>query len=214
MESNVLMSGDVMALRAEMMADGWESEDRITRQGWGDKPGFSIWFKRPDWHGVSAYVLTGHCAVFHAHTSDPSQALKAVQTAAERARLAWRDFPECPPSQGVDGELIARQPISSSKRRSQMTPSNVMKFEEVIEQYRRLLLANPKKGLLICGGGNVAILKDGDVYGAAILRDGTPELDNLYEFDVCAFNTEEGCWDGESPEQTWVRITNPTFIDL
>lgn len=95
-----------------------------------------------------------------------------------------------------------------------MNANAVSKFHEIISHYRRLLLANPGKGLLICAGGNAAILDDGEVYGAAILLDGTPELDNLYEFDLCAFNTDMGCWDGETPEQTWLRINNPTFIDL
>jgi hypothetical protein len=95
-----------------------------------------------------------------------------------------------------------------------MTASSIVKFKEVIEQYRHLLLANPGKGLLICEGGNVAILECGEVYGAAIRVDGTPELDNLYEFDICAFDTDEGCWDGETREQTLSRITSPTFIDL
>jgi hypothetical protein len=95
-----------------------------------------------------------------------------------------------------------------------MNASGISKFREIIGHYRRLLLANPGKGLLICEGGNAAILDDGEVYGAAILLDGTPELDNLYEFDLCAFNTDLGCWDGETPAQTWARINNPTFIDL
>lgn len=95
-----------------------------------------------------------------------------------------------------------------------MNGNGISKFHEIIGHYRRLLLANPGKGLLICAGGNAAILEDGEVYGAAILLDGTPDLDNLYEFDLCAFNTDLGCWDDETPAQTWARINNPTFIDL
>lgn len=113
MSAAAAMTGDVMALRAEMTAEGWESEDRISRQGWGDKTGYSIWFKRPDWHGKSAFVLTGNRAVYHAHTSDPGQALKAVQEAAEIARRAWRDFLDCPPGQGLKGELIPRKPLET-----------------------------------------------------------------------------------------------------
>lgn len=105
------MCGDVMALRAEMTAEGWDSEDRITRMGWIDGPGYSIWFRRSDWHGKRALVLTGHFAVYHAHVADPSKALEAVRTAAALARRAWTEFPDCPPQQGAAGALIARTPI-------------------------------------------------------------------------------------------------------
>ena len=105
------MCDDVMALRAEMTAEGWDSEDRITRMGWADGPGYSIWFRRSDWHGKRALVLTGHFAVYHAHVADPAKALEAVRTEAALARRAWTGYPDCPPQQGSAGALIARTPI-------------------------------------------------------------------------------------------------------
>lgn len=89
-----------------------------------------------------------------------------------------------------------------------------LEYHEVIEHYRRLLQAHPGKALLICEGGNVAVLEDGGVFGAAIRANGTIEIDNLYDFDISAFDTDQGCWDGETPELAWERIQNPTFIDL
>ncbi|HFK2002880.1 TPA: hypothetical protein ACGW3W_002175 [Pseudomonas aeruginosa] len=90
----------------------------------------------------------------------------------------------------------------------------VLKYSEVLDHYRRLLQANPGKALLICEGGNVAILEEGGVFGAAIRANGSVELDNPYDFDISAFDDDHGCWDGETPELAWERIQYPTFIDL
>ncbi|MDU4254564.1 hypothetical protein [Pseudomonas sp.] len=95
-----------------------------------------------------------------------------------------------------------------------MVANGLLKYDEAIEHYRRLLLANPGKALVICEGGNVAMLEEGGVFGAPIRNDGTVELDGQYDFDISAFDTEQGCWDGETPELSWERINNPTFIDL
>lgn len=91
--------------------------------------------------------------------------------------------------------------------------SGPLNFKQVISQYEKLLLANPGKALVIGGGGNVAVLEDGQVFGAAIGLDGTVEMDNLYDFDPRAFIEDEGCWDGESPEQSASNINNPVYID-
>lgn len=98
-------------LRCAMAEQGWDSEDRLTGEGWGGTYGYSIWFKRADWHGRRATALVGGFACFHEHTGDPKQALTAAQKAASRALLAWENFPECPPRQGLKGELIARDPF-------------------------------------------------------------------------------------------------------
>jgi hypothetical protein len=87
-----------------------------------------------------------------------------------------------------------------------------MKFRDVLEAYRNLLVANPGKALLTTGG-NVAYLEDGELFGAALKLDGTPDLESGYDFDANAF-LDEGCWDGMTPEETRARITNPTFLDL
>ena len=88
-----------------------------------------------------------------------------------------------------------------------------LQFHEVIAEYQKLLEAHPNKALVI-GEGNVAILEDGAVYGAALLIDGTPEVDNLYDFDRNAFISDEGRWDDETAEQLLARIQSPKFIDL
>ncbi len=92
-----------MALRLQMQAEGWDSEDQLTKRGWGPNPGYSIWFRRTDWHGQRAMALVGTLATYHGHTADPAQAFDAAQRAAALARQAWTDFPDCPPAQGLHG---------------------------------------------------------------------------------------------------------------
>jgi hypothetical protein len=107
------MSDSVMALRLELAAEGWASEDRLTRDGWSDGFGYSIWFRRYDWHGLSTHTLTGNCAIYHWHVSDPTRALEAVTKAAEIARRAWAEFPQGPPALGVRGELTPGRQFGS-----------------------------------------------------------------------------------------------------
>ncbi|EKY4113708.1 TPA: hypothetical protein ACGW3M_000952 [Pseudomonas aeruginosa] len=96
-----------------------------------------------------------------------------------------------------------------------MPTSQVLQFQEVIEHYRRLLVANPGKALVILAGGNAAVLQDDVVYGASIFVDGSVDMENLYEFEIDVFDVEQGCWcDDETPEEGWSRIKNPTFIAL
>jgi hypothetical protein len=103
---------DAMQIRQSMAAKGWASEDRLTKQGWGDKVGYSIWFSRYDWHGKRALVLVGNKACYHAHTSDLSRIDEAVARAADRADTAWEHFPDRPPEQGADGSLTPGRLIS------------------------------------------------------------------------------------------------------
>jgi len=105
------MSDRVMDLRAEMMAEGWSSCDRVTQQGWGPTPGYSVWFERWDWHGRRTLLLIGNKAVYHAHRPSLDQIFDAVLEASDRARRAWTDFPDCPPSQGGRNELIEQTPL-------------------------------------------------------------------------------------------------------
>ncbi|EMO9521153.1 hypothetical protein ACR3H8_20135 [Pseudomonas aeruginosa] len=95
-----------------------------------------------------------------------------------------------------------------------MPASQVLQFQEVIEHYHRLLVANPGKALVILAGGNAAVLQDDVVYGAPTFANGTVDKDNLYELDIDVFDVERGCWCDESPIEGWARINKPTFIDL
>lgn len=104
---------DVLELRTQMAAEGWMSEDQVSTEGWGGTPGYSIWFKRFDWHGRRAMALVGTAATYHAHTPDPRNALNAALRAAELARRAWADFPECPPAQTAQHTLARRTPMGS-----------------------------------------------------------------------------------------------------
>jgi hypothetical protein len=76
-------------LRLEMQKLGWDSNDRITWMGWGDKNehpyGYSVWFERWDKH--VHYNL-------HAHIKDCEKAPLAVARAALLAltnKAAGRD---------------------------------------------------------------------------------------------------------------------------
>lgn len=101
-----------MSVRTKMAQEGWYSEDRITNQGWAGKVGYSIWFKRYDWHGKKAMVLTGSAATYHAHTDDLTKIDDTVRKAAELAKRAY-EFIECPPIQ-VYNDLMIRKPIKVS----------------------------------------------------------------------------------------------------
>ena len=96
-----------MKIRLAMTKRGWISEDRLTYMGWGDEGtkrrprfGYSIWFERWDWHGQRCDKVC-----YHAHTNDLSKIPEAVQRAAKLARKAWNEFPDVPPSQGMNDEL-------------------------------------------------------------------------------------------------------------
>ena len=79
--------GAIMALRVEMANEGWHSKDRLSTMGWGERVGYSVWFERWDWHGRRIGGV-----VFHAHTPDLAQMLRAAQYAAALARKAWATF--------------------------------------------------------------------------------------------------------------------------
>jgi hypothetical protein len=102
---------DVLELRTQMAAEGWMSEDKVSTEGWGGAPGYSIWFKRYDWHDKRAMALIGTAATYHVHTSDPRKAFNAALRAADLARRAWEQFPDCPPSQTAQHTLASRLPL-------------------------------------------------------------------------------------------------------
>ncbi|KVP39843.1 hypothetical protein [Burkholderia ubonensis] len=48
----------LLELRVAMAAEGWLSQDMVSPEGWSEEPGYSIWFKRYDWHGKRTMALT------------------------------------------------------------------------------------------------------------------------------------------------------------
>jgi len=99
----------LVRLRLEMWEEGWESDDKLTTQGWGSGLGYSIWFTRWDWHGKN---LTAFRATYHAHGLVADGIMPVAEKAASLAREAWAKFPEEPPNQ-LPGYILAndlRQP--------------------------------------------------------------------------------------------------------
>ena len=99
---------ELMRIKLEMSELGWDVEEKISDTGWKDSVGYSIWFKRSDWHGKSSYSITGKAVVFHEHAKDVHDycaVINTVKAAAERAKRAWRDFPDSIPYQTVSGDV-------------------------------------------------------------------------------------------------------------
>lgn len=86
----------LVRLRLEMWAEGWESDDKLTTQGWGSGLGYSIWFTRWDWHGKK---LPAFRASYHAHGLVSDGIMPVAEKAAALAREAWAKFPDEPPNQ-------------------------------------------------------------------------------------------------------------------
>lgn len=103
---------DLLELRMAMAAEGWLSEDRVLPPGWSEPAGYTIKFKRTDWHGRTTMGLTGIAATYQAYTPDLSKQYEAALAAAELARRAWREFPDCPPQQTAENQLEARKVVA------------------------------------------------------------------------------------------------------
>ena len=102
----------IVEIRVQMAEQGWKSEDRLTDVGWGNGFGYSVWFRRWDWHGTHLIKAIGEDACYHAHRKglDRGSMLVAVEEAAQRARDAWNryPYPALPPVQMADGKLRGR----------------------------------------------------------------------------------------------------------
>lgn len=93
-------------LRLQMKQLGWESEDSLTPMGWKNGYGYTIWFRRYDWHGKNAVSITGHEVCFYEsekHGADYNAVYKAVKKCADKAVKAWNDFPKSIPCQNING---------------------------------------------------------------------------------------------------------------
>jgi hypothetical protein len=96
-------------IKVEMALLGWDIQEIISNDGWGKKTkGYSIWFKRSDWHGKFTYSITGHEVCFHGHTDDftaSERVLEVVHSTADMAKKAWEDFPYAITYQTANGEV-------------------------------------------------------------------------------------------------------------
>ena len=91
--------------------------------------------------------------------------------------------------------------------------ATTMQYKQVLEMYQQLLEGNPGKALVI-GEGLVAILEGDWIFWAPLGLDGKPEVSSASDFDQSSFVSEDGRWDGETPEQLLVCIQTPVFLDL
>lgn len=89
-----------MEVRLIMKDNGWDSEDRLSKTGWENGFGYSIWFERWDWHGIQIGKVC-----IHAHTNDLKQIDKIIYDTAVKALKAWEDFTDSVPHQMADNSL-------------------------------------------------------------------------------------------------------------
>lgn len=102
---------EFLKIKNEIINNGWtEIEERTTSEGWGDgKIGYTIWIRRPDWHGKDSFSLIGRNVELHASCNDasnPDMVLKAISNLRKLAKRAWDDFPDGIPVQNAFGELV------------------------------------------------------------------------------------------------------------
>jgi hypothetical protein len=99
------MSESAMQVRLRMTALGWHSEDRLSDIGWGAKVGYTIWFKRWDWHGNSK---RGAAVTFNRGTSDLTKIDEIVLECSKVALVAWDKYqdPMDLPYEDVNGNLV------------------------------------------------------------------------------------------------------------
>ena len=100
---------EIMKIKLEMSALGWDVEERITKTGWKNNPGYNIWFRRSEWHGKLTYSITGHEVFFVGSThniTDYNRILQTVKSTAEKAKKAWNDFPDSIPFQSANGSVM------------------------------------------------------------------------------------------------------------
>ena len=89
-----------MEIRLILKDKGWDSNDRLSKTGWINGFGYSIWFERWDWHGVRVGKVC-----IHAHTNDLSQIDKITYETAIKALKSWDEFTESVPCQMADNHL-------------------------------------------------------------------------------------------------------------
>lgn len=100
----------ILNLKKEFIDSGWwDIDERISSDNWGNgKIGYTIWIRRPDWHGKDAFSLTGRSVKLHAMCDDAFDEVKVIATLERLKKLAdtaWKEFPESIPVQNAFGEL-------------------------------------------------------------------------------------------------------------
>ena len=99
---------NIHKLKMQLANEGWNVEDKITSQGWGDSIGYSVWVKRWDWHGRAIDVQ------FNRHVSDAgneAEVEKALQELLSITREAWNKFPDSIPEECGKGTLVKKNLI-------------------------------------------------------------------------------------------------------
>lgn len=94
--------GNIGTVKEEMAALGWTVEECTS------KDGYTIKFKRPDWHELDARYILGHDVCFKAQVEKPiflDDIFKAVAIAARTAKGAWDEYVESIPYQTSTGEV-------------------------------------------------------------------------------------------------------------
>ena len=63
----------ILDLKKGLIDSGWwDIEERTSSDGWGDgKIGYTIWIRRPDWHGKDAFSLAGKVSSCTQHATMP-----------------------------------------------------------------------------------------------------------------------------------------------
>lgn len=101
----------ILDLKKKLIDSGWwDIEERISCYSWGNgKIGYTIWIRRPDWHGKDAFSLIGRSVKLHAMCDNAFDEAKVVETLERLKKLAdaaWKEFPESIPVQNAFGELV------------------------------------------------------------------------------------------------------------
>ena len=87
-------------------------------------------------------------------------------------------------------------------------------FAVVLDAYKEILLKNPGKALKISADMFAVLGTEGNVYGVHSNLSGLPDLGSSFDFDISAFDTDSGAWEGESPAETCAFIETPTIVDF
>lgn len=123
---------NIHKLKMQLANEGWQVEDRITSDGWGDSIGYSVWAKRWDWHGRAIDVE------FNRHVSDAgnvAEVEKSLQELLSITREAWVKFLDSVPEECGKGTLVKKNlilPFSELRllKRKQCIPQIIPIFEK------------------------------------------------------------------------------------